>query len=118
MAVWNYKNFPKYEMECKCGCGLLPTPKFMERLQALRDRYGKPIYVTSGARCPIHNAKISGSSRSKHIEGIAADISCTSHEKYILVKIAIELGFGGIGVAKSFLHVDTRDMKESIILTY
>jgi len=118
MAVWSYKNFTKDEMECKCGCGMLPTPNFMERLQSLRTRYGKAMKVTSGARCSIHNAKVGGSAKSRHVEGIAVDIAATGHEQYILTKLAIEMGFGGIGIAKTFIHLDTRDMRESVIWTY
>lgn len=118
MTVWNYKNFTKDEMECKCGCGMLPTPDFMNRLQILRTRYGKPMKVTSGARCSVHNAKVGGSAKSKHVEGTAVDILCDGHQKYILTKLAIEMGFGGIGIASSFIHLDTRDMKESVIWTY
>jgi uncharacterized protein YcbK (DUF882 family) len=76
------------------------------------------MQVTSGARCSIHNAKVGGSSKSKHVEGIAVDILCDGHQKYILTKIAIELGFGGIGIAKDFIHIDTRDIADRVIWTY
>lgn len=118
MRAWTYKYFTKQEMECKCGCGMLPTPQFMGRLETLRIRYGKPIQITSGARCPVYNVKVGGSANSKHTIGEAADILCDSHSKYILTKLAIELGFGGIGIAKTFIHLDIRPMAESVIFTY
>ena len=46
----------------------------------------------------------------KHTEGIAADIMVKNgSERMIVVKKAIEHGFHGVGVAKTFVHVDSRD---------
>ena len=44
-------------------------------LDPLRDRYGKPIYVNSGYRCQALNKAVNGSKTSKHMEGLAADIT-------------------------------------------
>ena len=42
-------------------------------------------------------------------EGIAADIGVKNgSERYIIVKHAMAMGFNGIGIHKSFVHVDTR----------
>ena len=42
-------------------------------------------------------------------KGIAADIHVKNGiERYKIVEEAIKLGFGGIGVAKMFVHVDIR----------
>ena len=44
-----------------------------------------------------------------HAEGIAADIYATDgHHRFLIVKNALELGFSGIGIAKTFIHVDIR----------
>jgi uncharacterized protein YcbK (DUF882 family) len=44
--------------------------------------------------------------------GIAADIKVASGaQRMILVKNALSLNFSGVGVAKSFIHVDTRKTK-------
>jgi hypothetical protein len=47
---------------------------FMNTLNDLREEYGKPIIVLSGARCAEHNAKVGGAKQSAHIEGRAVDI--------------------------------------------
>ena len=55
------KYFNERELRCK-HCGQLP-PSVKENIEALvanvldplRDQYGKPVYVTSGYRCPAHN---------------------------------------------------------------
>lgn len=45
-------------------------------LDPIRELYGKPIYVSSGYRCPTLNnhPKIKGSKTSDHLKGFAADI--------------------------------------------
>ena len=44
-------------------------------LDPLREKYGKPIQVNSGYRCPNHNLAVGGASRSQHLFGEAADIA-------------------------------------------
>ena len=46
-------------------------------LDPLRERYGHPIYVSSGYRCPRLNAIVGGSPTSDHMTGCAADIQGT-----------------------------------------
>jgi hypothetical protein len=53
----------------------------------------------------------------EHTRG-AADIAITNGlRRYILVKKALELGFTGIGVAETFVHVDRRS-STPVIWTY
>ena len=43
-------------------------------LDPLRERYGHPIYVSSGYRCPKLNNAVNGALNSQHMRGEAADI--------------------------------------------
>lgn len=43
-------------------------------LQPVRDAQGKPIFISSGYRCPEVNKAVGGSSNSQHMAGEAADI--------------------------------------------
>lgn len=43
-------------------------------LEPLRAAYGKPIYVTSGYRCPKLNKVVGGAQTSGHLRGDAADL--------------------------------------------
>lgn len=60
-----------------------PPPQAKAKMKALisnvldpiRERWGAPIYVNSGFRCPILNKAIGGVSNSQHITGEAADIT-------------------------------------------
>lgn len=81
------KYFTEKELVCK-HCGQLP-PSVRENivslvdnvLDPLREAYGKPIYVTSGYRCPAHNTAVGGVPRSQHMVGEACDIHAGSPEE-------------------------------------
>jgi zinc D-Ala-D-Ala carboxypeptidase len=115
--AWVFAHFTKEEVTCKCGCGMLPTANFMKKLERLRDVYGKPMTVTSAARCVAHNAKVGGAPSSKHVEGIAIDVSVSNQDKWDLAYLAMQYGFS-VGVAKTFLHLDTRKSDERRIWQY
>ena len=68
-----------------------------------------PFRITSGDRYPTHSAEADKEKPGQHTFGIAADIAVQGGaQRFVLVSKALELGFSGIGVAKSFVHVDTR----------
>ena len=50
-------------------------------LDPIRRRYGAPIIVTSGYRCPALNTAVGGVTNSHHIVGCAADITTGSIER-------------------------------------
>ena len=58
------KNFSLYEFECPCGCtAQMIDRELVEKMQALRDKLGKKVKVTSGYRCVKHNASKDVASR-------------------------------------------------------
>lgn len=60
-------------------------------LQPVRERFGKPIKITSGFRCPRLNKAVGGSKSSQHLYGEAADIVCGNNfELWNLIKSMIE----------------------------
>lgn len=102
------ENFKLYEFECK-GSGLVKLdPVLLSKLQALRTRLGKPIVITSGYRSVEHNKKVGGSPNSQHLLGKAADIQVSGMTPAQVAAEAEKIGFGGIGIYKTFVHVDTR----------
>lgn len=50
-----YPNFSKREFDCKETGENRMTVEFMDKLQELRTRYGKPMRITSGYRSPQHS---------------------------------------------------------------
>ena len=79
---WHGKYFTLEEMTASPTARRLsidntPTPRIVENLQLLvdhvldplRQKWGQPIVVTSGYRCPKLNAVVHGATRSQHIYG-------------------------------------------------
>lgn len=103
------KDFSTDELRCPC-CGLCPmNPGFMAALQKLRNLWGKPIKISSGFRCEKHNTLVGGAKDSQHLKGKAGDCETNAADRYDFVKLAFEVGFKGVGVAKSYVHLDIRD---------
>lgn len=66
--------------------------------------------ITSGFRCKNHEVEAAKETPGKHNKGVAADIKVNNGmQRRKLVEQSIDMGFGGVGVAKSFVHVDDRD---------
>ena len=105
------RHFTLAEFDCRhCGANKMDAA-FLEQLDDLRHSYGKPLVVTSGYRCPEHNAKVSSTgSTGPHTTGRAADLRVDRGNALQLLKLALALGFTGIGVNQKgggrFLHVD------------
>lgn len=121
-SVWRWKNFTPKEIAShtlvqRADGVVIRGPKgpilinenALDKLQELRDRWGKPIVVSSAYRHPDYNSWVGGARRSKHMEGIAFDSPKKLEEFDDYVSLAIEVGFKGIGYYNTFIHVDTRD---------
>jgi len=108
-SAWRWKNFSPAEIACR-GTGQLKLhPEAMDKLQALRDRLGKPLIIRSGYRSPEHNASLKGAApRSKHMEGTAFDIAMVNHDPVAFKAAAREVGFRGFGFypRSGFMHID------------
>ena len=110
--LWTWQNFEIAELACRCGGRFCAgaywhAPDFLDRLQDLRDACGRPLVITSAHRCPQWNACVGGAARSRH-KTIAVDIVLRGHDREVLLIHAQEIGFSGFGLARSFLHLDTR----------
>lgn len=108
------KYFRLEEFQCK-HCGEYPeygmSEVLLKKLDALREKIGAPIYVSSGFRCPLHNARVGGVPNSQHVQGTAADIICSAITVRELAQMCREMGFDGVGEYPydGFVHVDCRD---------
>lgn len=113
---WNsLPNFTRAEFQCRCGCGRADMdPAFMDLLQRLRTKCGFPFTISSGYRCPDHNASVSRTGRSgPHTTGGACDVRVSGDRAYRLLSEALALGLTGIGVSQKgrhggrFIHLDS-----------
>ena len=109
---WRWPHFTPTEMACRCGgrfCGgeIWLDESFMDALEALRRALGRPLTVTSAHRCAQWNAAVGGAAMSRHKQ-IAVDISLRGHDRLGVLLAAESLGFTGLGLARSFIHLDRR----------
>lgn len=114
--------FKTSEFSCKCDypeCKQQKVSKdLITRLLALREDIKEPITVTSGYRCSKYQEQIAKegistvvATKSQHELGNAADV------KPIRMKIEFFLSmaakhFEAIGIASTWLHLDTRTGKD------
>ena len=103
------KYFTRYEIACKCGCGLdsmdVETLKVADEV---RSFVGKSITPSSGARCLRHNLAEGSDSTSQHVKCRAMDLPVehpTAVYDWLCAKYPDKYGFG---VYQSFVHIDTR----------
>lgn len=110
------KHFRLDEFACRC-CGKNGMNEaFVGLLDNLREEFGLPMNVNSGFRCSKHNKNIGGSPNSKHLVGLACDISTdnfNAENKYKLIHLAFDFGVSGIGIYERFVHLDLRSRKTS-----
>ena len=84
--------------------------QFLEMLDVLRENCGFPFVITSGYRSIEHSIEQRKVKGGTHTQGIAADIKIAdSRKRMVIVTEALRLGFTGIGIADTFIHVDIRE---------
>ena len=108
-------NFSSTEMDCKCND---PECKWtyidvdhIEKLQKMRDKWKCAVKITSGYRCPKHNASIGSASNSRHVVGDATDIKVKLVSVDKVADDCEEADFDGLGKYNSFTHIDSRGFK-------
>ena len=106
------RSFTRAEFSCSCcDCDYdTVDTELVTVLQFLRDHFDAPVKITSGNRCPEHNANVGGAEKSYHIRGRAADIQVSGVSPVIVQDYLKDTypGMYGIGSYSSFTHIDTR----------
>ena len=106
----NLKYFKVEDFNCQETGENEMCPDFLQKLDALREVCGFPFIITSGYRSPNHSIEAKKSKPGTHSQGIAADIKVVGGaQRMAIIRNASIMGFNGIGVAKTFVHVDTRE---------
>lgn len=87
-----------------------PDPDLINVLEDVREAFGRAVVVTSGYRCPEHNAAVGGAKHSRHLTNEAADIvvagaSTKAVGDYLESQYPDRYG---LGVAHKFVHIDVR----------
>jgi len=93
---------------------------FLAKLDKAREYANIPFIINSAYRSPEHNAKVGGKPGSSHIKGLAVDISAKdSRTRFLILDALFAVGFTRIGIADSFIHVDSDiDKSQNVIWTY
>jgi len=109
------KHFKLSEFACPCCKRVMLHPKLLKKLIELRGIIERPVYITSGYRCPEYNHHVGGVVNSYHLIGLAADIKVKDISLIDLLGHAEEIDFTGIGFyeKKNFLHLDVRPTKRT-----
>lgn len=102
------EHFTLIEMASSDGADeVLVHPALIEGLEQLRAALGgEPLTITSGYRTRKHNRSIGGATRSRHVFGLAADVTTRNASPVKVARVADRLGFGGVGRYRGFTHVD------------
>ena len=89
-----FKYFSMEEFDCQETGENQMSEEFIHKLDELREKCGFAFKITSGYRSTGHS--------------IEAKKARPGFERMNIVHEALKMGFSGIGVAKSFVHVDIR----------
>lgn len=108
---FSYETDPMLACSCCGEQGM--DDAFMRVMDRVRDKLAQPIMVTSGYRCPAHNAEVSSTGEDgPHTTGRAIDIQLNGPAVWQLVAEARAFGLHGIGLKQSgdwanrFVHLD------------
>ena len=109
------KYFHSDEFACKCGCGIFNLDSnFFISLTDARRNADVPFVINSGCRCPSHNYKVGGTTRSAHvtteaIKACGADIKAGTVEVMAaILRGALTAGIPGIALGTNYIHLDTK----------
>lgn len=86
------------ELRCKClsgkCCVTLINNNLVTAYEKFRKLVGRPIYISSGYRCPQHNVDVRGSLYSRHMVGEAIDVLKPDNSSIeTMIDFAKEAGF-------------------------
>lgn len=117
------KYFTASEFDCSCCRRNEMNEQFLAELDELRARYGKPLVVSSGYRCPTHNQRVSSTGATgPHVQGLAADLRVDRENAVKLLEIAMSMSFTGFGVSQKgivrFIHIDRVPRQTRTIWSY
>lgn len=112
------KYFSLWEFRCRCDepHETKISNDLILGLEQFRFAANGPVYICSGYRCLKHNFAVSGTTRSFHLSGEAADVIVPGMAVRTMFYHARQIPLfrnGGIGVylEEGFIHVDVRDGK-------
>lgn len=107
-------HFKVSEFACSDGTDtVFVSPTLLSVLEKIRVHFGKPVKINSGYRTEAKNKAVGGAAYSQHKYGLAADIIINGVPPAKVAEYAETLlpNTGGIGIYKTFTHIDVRKTK-------
>lgn len=112
-------HFKVREFACSDGSDpVFIAPALVDVLEKIRAHFGKPVHINSGYRTVTKNKAVGGATYSQHLFGTAADIVVGDVKTGVVAPKTVAAyaetlltGTGGIGIYKSFTHIDVRKVK-------
>lgn len=104
----------QHEVDCKCNKDICTITLVSERnadaFEKTRFHFGKPVFVSSGFRCIVHNKREGGKLHSDHPKGDALDIFPEDPQDLVeLFEIAENYyDYCYIDFEKGFIHCSKR----------
>ena len=114
-----YFKLSEFDSPDEVGSGKKMDSKFLEKLDYARHNAGIPFKINSGYRTQKHNdfSRWSYQLGSSHLKGLAADIGYNgSRDRYLILNALMEVGITRFGIAKSFIHCDLDNSKDSNVI--
>ena len=107
------KNFSSNEFDCKCknsNCQWTYIDvDHVKKLQKKRNKWKKPVKITSGYRCEDYNRLVGGATKSRHKVGDATDFEVEGLSPKEAANDCED--FDGLGRYDTFTHADSRGYK-------
>lgn len=114
-GMYMTKHFKEHEFGCRhCGEVENLSTELLAVLELVRLKFGKPVTVTSGYRCKVHNDNVGSTDASQHRLGTAADIVISGVAPHTIFNYLDDTfpNQYGLGLYSSgFVHIDVRSKK-------
>jgi|DEB0MinimDraft_6_1074348.scaffolds.fasta_scaffold47763_3 zinc D-Ala-D-Ala carboxypeptidase len=119
-------HFKRKELQCSFSGECQMQDWFMEKLEALRMDYNRPMRLSSAFRSIEHPRERTkpGGKGGRHTQGVAVDCLVYGEDALDLISLALKHGFNGIGVSQKgdfnsrFIHLDIRQESSPAIWSY
>lgn len=129
---WRWAHFTPVEVFSAVGLreyergNFLLQPDALDMLERFRAQLAVPLVCNGGAntlrgyRAPAENYRAGGQALSRHIQGIAFDLSAPDLDLNTLYEAARHFGWGGVGLYlnNGFVHVDKRPVLNDKVITW